>query len=66
MKFCRNVPARDGKRLQCLFYILRDEERLDGGDKKSDSKDVKDNQLGLDSLGEECVKVLKQRSEMFK
>ena len=66
VKFCRNVPARDGKRLQCLFYILRDEERIGEGDSKRNSKNINDNQSGIDTLGKECVKVLKQRSEMFK
>ena len=66
VKFCRNVPARDGKRLQCLFYILRDEERIDEGDSKRNSKSINDNQSDIDTLGKECIKVLKQRSEMFK
>ena len=66
VKFCRNVPAREGKRLHCLFYILREEEQLEGGNKKVHPKDIHDHQNGVDTLQKECVDVLKQRSEMFK
>ena len=66
VKFCRNVPARDGKRLQCLFYILREQDPPEGKNKSNRPNDVDDSRLGIDTLRDECVDVLKKRSEMFK
>ena len=68
VKFCRNVPAKDAKKLQCLFYILRQEDPS-SVDKIQSSKMLKEINkvaLGTDSLRKECVDVLKKRSEMFR
>ena len=66
VKFCRNVPAREAKRLQCLFYILRDEEPFERDGKPTQPKRTDNQGMGSDKLRKECVDVLKKRSEMFK
>ena len=63
-RFCRNVPPKDGKRLQCLFYLLR---QTDNSQKthNTEGKVVRGSN-GPDKLGKECLNVLIKRSEMFK
>ena len=61
MKFCRDVPAKEGKRLQCLFYILRDEETSSGNNNPSHPKDIG----SMDTLQKECADILRKRSKMF-
>ena len=64
MKFCRDVPAKEGKRLQCLFYILRDEETSSGNNNPSHQKDI-GSHAGMDTLQKECADILRKRSKMF-
>lgn len=66
VKFCRHVPAKEAKRLQCLFYILREEQPIAGNENLVRPKDIDDRRLGSDTLRKECIEVLKKRSEMFK
>ena len=60
------MPAKEGKRLQCLFYILREQEPTAGEDALVRPKDADTSRLGIDTLRNECADLLKKRSEMFK
>ena len=60
----RNVPAKEGKRLQCLFYILRDEDTSSGNSNPSHQKDI-GSHTGMDTLQKECAEILRKRSKMF-